>query len=282
MKLACSTWNFTEEIEARAFDLPGLFEELALAGCDSVEIMGYHLESIDEAYLRNLRQEAAARGLGIAAIDARDLRLGGNWADYRTDIAMIKLWIRAAAILGSPTVVVFLGSFESETGHGEQRRRDLAALQECGEFAQDRGVRLGVENHRIYLTTEAFDPPGREAEDLAWLMVSLDSPTVGTVPDTDNVYRRQYPKLSPDERQRTLAVFDELLHWAVHAHVKIKGLPEGTEALQFSPEEILAALRARGYLGDLGFEFMKPVVGDKMQVLGQTVAAYRRALAEGC
>ena len=280
MKLACSTWNFTEELEAGSLDLPGLFGELARAGCDGVEIMGYHLEAIDEAYLRGLRKQAAAQGLDIAALDARNLRLGSNWADYRTDIAMIKLWIRAAAILGCPTVVAFLGGFEAEGQ--KQRLRDLAALRECAAFAQDRGVRLGVENHRIYLTTAAVDPAGREAEDLAWLMARLDSRTAGTVPDTDNVYRAQYPGLSSGERSRTLSVFAGLLRWAVHAHVKIKGSPEADEPLQFAPEEVLSVLRTGGYSGDLGFEFMKPVVGDKMLVLGQTVAAYRRALAKEC
>ena len=279
MKLACSTWNFTEELEAGALDLPALFDKLALADCDGVEIMGYHLQSIDKAYLRDLRKQAAARGLEITALDARNLRLGSNWADYRTDIATIKMWTRAAAVLACPTVVVFLGGFEAE--REKQRLRDLAALRECAEFAQDRDVRVGVENHRIYLTTEAVDPAGQEAEDLAWLMARLDSHTAGTVPDTDNVYRCQYPDLSPEERSRTLSVFTGLLRWAVHAHVKIKGLPEAVVPLQFSPEEVVSALRAGGYSGDLGFEFMKPVVGDKTLVLKQTVAAYRRALAKG-
>jgi len=284
MELACSTWNLTEELESGIYaDLPTLISDLASAGFDAVEIMGYHLKCIDKGYLVDLREHAAHLGMCLSAIDARNLKLGGKWPDYRTDIALIKTWIEAAAILDCPTVVVFLGGFETTGEREKQLCRDSDAMIECAEFAAPRHVRLGIENHRIYLTSPDIDPPGREIEDILMLMKCFAEmgADVGTVPDTDNVFLKQHPALTADERGQTLDAFRRMIPYATHVHVKIKGPPNAPEPLQFKPGEILSLLRSHNYDGTVGFEFMKPVAGDKMEVLAATVADYRRLLGEG-
>ncbi len=284
MKLACSTWNFTEELENGAYpDLRALISDLAEAGFDGVEIMGYHLECIDKGYLAGLREHTARLGMCVPAIDARNLKLGGAWPDYRTDITLIKTWIEAAAALDSPTVVVFLGGFETAGERVGQLRRDFDAMAECAEFARPRNVRLGIENHRIYLTPKDVDPDGQETGDILALMERFRDAGIegiGTTPDNDNVFRKQFPALTEDERGETQDAFRRLLPFAAHAHVKIKAKPDAQPPQQFSSEAVVACLRESGYDGPLGFELMKPVAGDKMEALAATVADYRRVLDE--
>jgi len=284
MKLACSTWNFTEELESGSYDdLRALVSNLTEAGFDGVEIMGYHLECIDKGYLAGLREHATRLGMSIHAIDARNLKLGASWPDRRTDIALIKTWIEAAAALDCPTVVVFLGGFGAVDKREEQLQRDFDALVECAQFARGRNVRIGIENHRIYLTSRDVDPDGQETEDILVLMerfAEAGAEGIGTTPDNDNVFRKQFPALTEGERGQALDAFRRLLPHAVHVHLKVKGAPDAPEPLQFPAEAVVACLRENGYDGSLGFEFMKPVAGDKMEILAATIADYRRVLAE--
>jgi sugar phosphate isomerase/epimerase len=284
MKLACSTWNFTEELESGSYpNLHALVSDLSEAGFDGIEIMGYHLECIDRKYLAGLREHAARLGMCVSAIDARNLKLGGKWPDYRTDIALIKTWIEAAAVLECPTVVVFLGGFETAEERVEQLRRDFDALVECAEFARQRNVRLGIENHRIYLTSKDADPDGQETEDVLALMERIRDAGIdgiGTTPDNDNVFRKQFPALTEDERSRVLDAFRCLLPHAIHVHVKVKGAPTVPDALQFPASTITACLWENNYDGAIGFELMKPIAGDKMEVLATNVSAYHQALSD--
>jgi len=285
MKLACSTWNFTEELENGSYpDLRALISDLAKAGFDGVEIMGYHLECIGKGYLADLREHAANLGMCVSAIDARNLKLGGAWPDRRTDIALIKTWAEAAAALDCPTVVVFLGGFDTADERAGQLRRDFDAMVECAGFARPRNVRLGIENHRIYLTSKDMDPDGQETADILALMERFRDAGIegiGTTPDNDNVIRKQFPALTEDERGQALDAFRRLLPHAAHVHLKIKAKPDAEPPQQFSAETVIACLHESGYDGPLGFELMKPVAGDKMEALAATVADYRRVLAGG-
>lgn len=278
MKLACSTWNFTEEIERGAQDVPGVFAEIAAAGFDAVEVMGYHLPSVDRSALRELRNHAEACGLSICAVDARNLRLGAAWPEYRTEVAMMELWALCAAELACPVVVVFLGGYNAPEKRPAQLARDHAALKECAEFADRRGVRIGVENHRVYLTKDAdLDPPGLEIDDILSLLAHPGLAGVGTVPDTDNVFLRQYPDLTPAERRFTLDAFARLLPRAVRVHVKVKGVPGREPAAQFPAETIAGCLRAAGYDGVVSLELMKQALGPKTDVLAANLDALRAA-----
>ncbi|NOY80752.1 MAG: sugar phosphate isomerase/epimerase [Kiritimatiellaeota bacterium] len=278
MTFACSTWNFTEEIENGTQDLPSVVAEIAGLGFDAVEVMGYHLPSVDRSALRELRNHAEAHGVSICAVDARNLRLGAPWPEYRTEIATMELWALCAAELACPVVAVFLGGFDAPEQRPAQLARDHAALKECAEFAERRGVRIGVENHRIYLTKNAnLDPPGQEIEDILTLLAHPDLAGIGTVPDTDNVFPRQYPNLTPAERRFTLDAFARLLPRAVHVHVKVKGIPGCEPEAQFPAEAVAGRLRDAGYDGAVSLELMKPALGPKRDVLAANLEVLRTA-----
>jgi len=279
VKLGFTTWNYEEEIVEGKADIFSLMQLARDLGFEAIEIMGYHLADIEDAYLDRVKRRAAELGLAICALDARNMSFGGRWFQLRQDVAAIKFWTQAAAKLGCPVVGLFLGKYETREGRLAQLRVDAQAFAECAAFARPYGVKYGIENHRIYITDKEVDPDETEAEDLPRVLDMIGSPLFGSIPDCDNFFRRNYPALTPDERERNYAHFDRLMPRAVHVHVKVKGTDQGDAREQCDMRRLADILRKHGYDGSVAFEFMKPLLEGKDAVLAANRAALSQSLA---
>lgn len=139
-------------VRAYGWKAARLIEYAASLGVDSLFISDLEsFESLDEAALRKLREDATARNLGLhvgtwsVCPTSKAFRPATGTADEQLSRA-----IRAARLLGSPVVRVVLGTWEDRlTPGGIGRHIDslVGVLKGGRSQALDAGVKIAVENH---------------------------------------------------------------------------------------------------------------------------------------
>jgi sugar phosphate isomerase/epimerase len=119
--------------------------ELGLAGVHFADLR--HFESLEDAYLTSLRDEADAVGLYL------ELGTGG------TDPGHLREALRAAKTLGSPVLRTFVGGsrWHSEVSGAELVCQAAVNLREVLPVAEQLGVRIALENHLDLTTEELLD-----------------------------------------------------------------------------------------------------------------------------
>ena len=115
-------------------------------------------ESLDDAYLRSLRQIAAGSGLrlylGIGSITPGATTFA---KDYGTVDELMTMGIRVARALGSPSINCRIGTIADRSTPGgiEARMEELiSSLRSVRTRARDAGVKFAVENHAADMRTE--------------------------------------------------------------------------------------------------------------------------------
>ena len=142
--------NFS--VRAMGWKAPQLVEYAASLGCDSLFITDFDaFESMDDAALQAIRQQAAAKHLalqlGTWSIDPTSKAFKATWGSADEHLA---LGIRAAKALGSPVLRVVLGTFEDRLTDGGIARHIEQVVTVCKSQrsrAIDAGVKIAVENH---------------------------------------------------------------------------------------------------------------------------------------
>ena len=82
-----------------------------------------------------------------------------------------RVWIDCADYFGAEVVTVHIPSAKPEDSKGESKQNPIAYFRAIGDYAQDRGIRLGVEN------------TGGRYADYVDLIESIDHPAVGAAID---------------------------------------------------------------------------------------------------
>lgn len=108
-------------------------------------------ESLEDAYLRDIRAKADQLGIGIYT---------GSWSICPTSVRFRNTWgtaeehlttgIRISKTLGSPIFRVVLGAMEDRKTPGGIKARiadTVKVLKACEAKAKDAGVKIAVENH---------------------------------------------------------------------------------------------------------------------------------------
>ena len=101
----------------------------------------------DAEFCNEVKRRAYLRGVCLTGT-----AVGNNFAlpkgeKLSEQIAYTKKWIEFAAILGAPHIRVFAGAKPKDLSEEEAVANCLAAYEECLEFAGQKGVFLGLENH---------------------------------------------------------------------------------------------------------------------------------------
>ena len=125
-----------------ALTLLQLPKELKARGFSRVEICHFHLVSLDDAYVRALREAFAQAGVTIQTllIDAGDLTSAEHAA---RDERWIADWIGVAAKLGAENARVIAGKAKPSP---EALTRSIAALKRLAALGASLGVRAVTEN----------------------------------------------------------------------------------------------------------------------------------------
>lgn len=128
-------------------------------------------ENEDEAALRSYRSRAEEKGISFVV------------AGPKLETEALRKAIGVAKLLGATTIRTTLSSIlcgdRAPIGGLAGWKRHLAAqaeiLKSVAKFAEDEGIRIGVENHQ-----------DATSADLIWLCETVDSPNIGIVLDTGN------------------------------------------------------------------------------------------------
>ena len=131
---------------------PQLVDYAASLGCDSLFITDLDaFESMDDAALQAIRQQAAGKNLkiqlGTWSIDPTSKAFKPNWGSAEEHLA---LGIRAARALGLPMLRVVLAPSRigspTAASHATSSRSSRSASRRSSR-AVDAGVKIAVENH---------------------------------------------------------------------------------------------------------------------------------------
>lgn len=149
-KLKVGLDNFA--VRAMGWKAPRLVEYAAELKCDTILISDLpSFESLEDAYLREVKAKADALNVGIYlgswSICPSSVRFRTDWG---TAEEHLRLGLRAAKTLGSPVFRVILGGADDRKTPGGIRARmadTVEVLKKCRSQALELGVKVAIENH---------------------------------------------------------------------------------------------------------------------------------------
>jgi sugar phosphate isomerase/epimerase len=204
---------------------------------DGTELTSYYFESEEDSYLLELRNKCFHLGLDISGTAIGNNFVTPDKNKRSEEIESVKGWINKASILGAPTIRVFGGN-QIPDGHSEQDAFDwvISSLQECVEYASQKGIVLAIENHGGFPTTSG---------QVIRIVQEINSPWFGVNLDTGNFasdWYRQIAELAP------YAV-------VVQLKVKMKSTVEGGRPITADADHIIKILKNEGYRRYLALEY---------------------------
>ena len=221
----------------RKIDLFQFIDYCVEHGCDGAELTSYYFPK-DPApeFLRKVRRHAFLRGLSVSGTSVGNTFTLPKGEARDREIADVKRWIDYAAILGAPHIRVFAGGRSDGQSAEEARRLCIEALEECGAYAGERAIFLGVENHGGIVADSAG---------LLGVIRAVKSPWVGINLDTGN-FRTPDPYAS----------MTECAPYAVNVQVKAEIHAAGAkESAAADLPRVMQILRDANYQGWIVLEY---------------------------
>lgn len=127
--------------ELTLLKVPGFYRERF--GVRNLELWSKHFESLEPAYLKELRahvKEAGAQVLNVQ-VDADYDLASTDEAVRQQSLTTARQWIDAAALLGSRAVRVNPGHTDGSIG------KSIASMREVNAYCKAKGLPLLIENH---------------------------------------------------------------------------------------------------------------------------------------
>jgi sugar phosphate isomerase/epimerase len=227
---------FNSKDPAKKIDLFQFIDFAAKNGSDGVELTQYYFpKEVTPDYLAKLRRHAFLSGVAISGTS-----VGNNFALPKGEkldeqIRNVKTRIDYAAVLGAPYVRVFTGGAKG-LPEAEARKSCVAALEECADYAGQKGIFLGLENDQGLTTTVEGTLAILEAVKSKWLGSNLDT---GNFRASDDVYG-DLVKLAP---------------YAINVHFKSQIHPRNKEPQPMDFARIFKILRNVNYQGYVALEY---------------------------
>ena len=214
---------------ARQIDMAGFLDYCADLGVEGAEMTGYFLPTAGPEPLKALRRHAFLRGVSISGTAVKSNFALPRGAARDAQIAELKQWIDRASVLGAPHIRVFAGEAPAGFPIEEASALCIEALEECGAYAGERGVFLGVENHGGIVA---------DADSLLAVVRGVKNPWVGINLDTANF-------ITPDP-------YEDIARCAPFAvNVQVKGEMETVDG---KPRPLADLKRIAGILRDVRYQ----------------------------
>lgn len=239
MLLSLAAYSFRDFLQhkdpAKRMDLFEFVDFCAEHGCHGAEVTSYYFPAdLTRDYLIRLRRHAFLRGLDLSGTAVGNDFTRPKGAERDQELALVKRWIDHAAVLGAPHVRVFAGPARG-IAPAEARRLCVEALEECGDYAGQRGIFLGLENHGGIVA---------EADGLLDIVRAVKSPWVGVNLDTGNFHTADpYGDLA------------KCAPYAVNVQVKTELAPRGQPKRPAELPRLINILRDANYQGYLALEY---------------------------
>jgi D-psicose/D-tagatose/L-ribulose 3-epimerase len=240
-KYSATQWIYGAE------PLEASFERLHRYGYDGIELAG-EPSTLDRAEIRRLMDQYGLSCTSICGIYTAQRDLSSSHPAVRSNaVEYVKACVDLAVEVGAAVVIVVpspVGKSAPLTTAKEEWSNAAASIREAGEYAQTKGIKLGLEalnRFETYLVNK-LDLAKRLAEEVA-------VPSVGIMADLFH--------MNIEERDPCQAIRNIAAH-LVHVHIA----DNTREAAGLGITDFQAVLRTLvevGYQGPLTMEFLPPV-----------------------
>ena len=146
-------------------ELPWFLQRAAALGLEGVQLDITHLKSTEPHYLATIRAQAEQLGLYI------------EYGSTLVEEARTRAELEVARVLGARLMRTYMGfsQFEKTTKVAEETNKAVAVLKGIAPLAQERGIRIALENHC-----------DAKVDELLHVIEMIDSPFVGVCVDLGN------------------------------------------------------------------------------------------------
>ena len=238
LRLAIAAYSFRESFDApnSTFRMEDFIDYCAAQGVDGAELTSYYFKDTERARFIDVRRHAFLKGVSITGTAVGNTFTHPKGPERQEQIAHVKEWIDRAHWMGASHVRVFAGNLQGNTLE-EAKKLCVAALEECGAYAGERGVFLGIENHGGIVA---------EASDLIDIVQTVQSPWVGVNLDTGNFHTEDpYGDLA------------RCAPYAVNVQLKVEIQPRGQSRGPSDLKRLVRILQEAHYQGFVALEHEK-------------------------
>lgn len=222
--------------DAPELTLEDFVRECARFGLEGTEPTSYYFpKPVTQEYLCRLKGLAFQLGLSISAT-----AVGNNFCvppgeARERQLASVKEWIDHAALLGAPAIRIFSGSVGRDQTPEEAQRLAVEAIEQCCDYAGQRGIFLGLENHGGLTAT---------AENMLKIIQAVKSPWFGAWMDTGNFH-------GPDP----YAELEAIAPYTIYVQVKVVTSAQGQGRQPSDYPRLARILGSVGYRGWICLEY---------------------------
>lgn len=238
LRLAIAAYSFREAFDApnSTFRMEDFIDFCAAQGVNGAELTSYYFKNTDRSRFIEVRRHAFLAGVSISGTAVGNTFTHPDGAARQSQIESVKAWIDRAQWMGASHVRVFAGNRQGAS-QAESKKRCIAALEECGAYAGERGVFLGIENHGGIVA---------EASELLDIVKTVRSPWVGINLDTGNFHT--------DDPYGDLA---RCAPYAVNVQLKVEIQPRGQARGPSDLRRLVTLLKEAHYQGFVALEHEK-------------------------
>ena len=192
LKLSLAAYSFRDffkETNGKTNKAPGSGKQIDMLdfvdycaehGCDGAEVTSYYFPSdLTKEYMLKLKRQAFLRGIALSGTAIGNMFTPPAGEKREREIKTTNAWIDHAALMGIPHIRVFAGTLEKGQTLEEAKRNCIETLSQCCNYAAEKGVFLGVENHGGIVANP---------KDLIEIVRAVQSPWVGINLDTGNFH----------------------------------------------------------------------------------------------
>lgn len=245
-------------------------EDASKYGVNSIELVNtfYFGKVDDQAYWTTFKEKCEAFGVNVGLIMCDLLGDLGDSDLVARNTAVEKhyKWVDLAKFLGAHTIRV------NAAGKGtadEVSINAIAGLTKLGEYGQQQGINIVVENHGGYSSDGKW---------LANVIKTVRMDNVGTLPDFGNFCIENGPNGCVNEYDRYLGI-EELMPYAKAVSAKSLVFNEKGDETNIDFYRIMKIVQASGFKGHIGIEYEGNELSEE-EGIKKTIALLEKAFKQ--
>jgi sugar phosphate isomerase/epimerase len=257
-KFSLAAYSYRDLFKNGTCTLHDFIDDCVKFGLDGTELTSYYFPSdVTATSLAEIRARCFRQGLDVSGT-AIGNDFGMAAGEKRTQqIALTKTWIDRAVILGAPVIRIFAGHIPKDADPAASKKLMIAGMEECCQYAGEKGIHLALENH---------GGPTATAAGLLELVHAVKSPWLGVNWDSGNFHSTDvYAELA------------EVAPYAINAQVKVVTSGPDKKKVPTDFAKIGKILKDAGYRGYVALEYEE--TGDPRTECPKYLDQLRTALA---
>lgn len=221
--------------EAERIDLFQFIDFCASHGCAGAELTSYYFPpNPTREFLLRLKRHAFLSGVDISGTAVGNTFTPPKGPKRDAELALVKTWVDHAALLGAPHIRVFAGDAAGQP-HATAKANCVETLKIALDYAAEKGVFLGVENHGGIVA---------EPDELLDIVSQIDHPWLGVNLDSSNFHTKD-----------PYADFARCAPYAVNVQIKTEIAPKGQGKGPADLGKFVRLLREAAYQGYVTLEY---------------------------